>query len=75
MMTLRPETVRAVPAAADGCSAPLGDVIGTLVRSGVGALSANGVIGDASRASPQAGERFLDTWVDYLESSIHGWPL
>ncbi len=75
MMALRPETVGAIPAAADGCVAPLGDVIGTLVRSGVSAVSANGVIGDASGSSPEAGERFVDAWVDNLEASIQSWPL
>ncbi len=75
MMALRPETVRAIPAATDGCVTPLGDVIETLVRSGVGTVSANGVVGDPSGASPEAGERFVDTWVGNLEASIHGWPL
>ena len=75
MMALRPDAVRTIPPAADGCVAPLGDVIGTLVRSGVSAVSANGVIGDASGASSEAGERFVDTWVANLEASIHGWPL
>lgn len=74
MMAISPWAARPTPPAQDGCTADLGELIGVLRRSGVRAVSPNGVLGDPSGASPEEGERLLEFWSGNLEDSLRRWP-
>lgn len=74
MMAIRPDLVRDLPQAQDGCELALGEIIGALRRSGVRSVSANGVLGDPAASSADLGESILGFWAANLESSIDGWP-
>jgi len=71
MMHLRPWAVR--PGRAEpGNTTPLEELWPILLRDGVGAVSANGVLGDPSGASPRAGARFLEAMAGEIAALIHG---
>jgi creatinine amidohydrolase len=72
MLTLRPEAVRAGRAAA-GSTAPLADIMPTLLRSGVRAVSPNGVLGDPRGASADEGLRVLGRWTGDLLAAYDAW--
>ncbi|HLI55077.1 MAG TPA: mycofactocin biosynthesis peptidyl-dipeptidase MftE [Acidimicrobiales bacterium] len=57
-----------------GCTAPIRELMPSLVSAGVAAVSPNGVLGDPSGASPSAGRRILDAWAADLVASLAGWP-
>ncbi|HEX6195469.1 MAG TPA: mycofactocin biosynthesis peptidyl-dipeptidase MftE [Jiangellaceae bacterium] len=59
MLYLRPSAVR-LDRAEPGETAPLEELWPTLIRDGVGAVSANGVLGDPSGASADEGARCLE---------------
>lgn len=54
MLYLRPAAVR-VERAEAGCTAPLTEILPTMVTGGVHAVSPNGVLGDPTRASAEEG--------------------
>ena len=56
----------ALQAAEVGATAPLDELLPRLRDGGVAAVSANGVLGDPSGASPEEGDRLLRTAVDEL---------
>lgn len=74
MMAIRPDLVRSVPPAADGCDLGLAEVIGVLRRSGVRSVSANGVLGNPAGSSAELGGDILEFWEADLASSVTGWP-
>ncbi len=74
MLALRPDLVRGIPPATDGCVVALGEVIGVLRRSGVRSVSANGVLGNPAASSAEVGEDILDFWEADLARSVAGWP-
>lgn len=59
MLHLRPSAVR-LDRAEPGDTTPLEQLLPTLFRDGVGAVSPNGVLGDPSGASPRAGAHCLE---------------
>jgi creatinine amidohydrolase len=72
MLALRPETV-ALERAAAGNTAPLGSLIGPMREGGVAAVSANGVLGDPTRASAAAGSELLERAVGALRGFVAEW--
>jgi mycofactocin system creatininase family protein len=72
MLALRPEAVRAGRAAA-GSTAPLADIMPALLRSGVRAVSPNGVLGDPTGASADEGLLVLGRWTDDLLAAYDVW--
>jgi len=74
MMAIRPDLVRELPPAQDGCELALGEVIGALRRSGVRSVSANGVLGNPAASSAELGESILGFWTENLTRSVDGWP-
>jgi mycofactocin precursor peptide peptidase len=60
MLALAPERVD-LPRAVAGNRAPVEELLPDLVRDGVRAVSANGVLGDPAGASADEGRRLLDT--------------
>lgn len=73
MLALRPETV-ALERAAAGNTAPLGSLIAPMRDGGVGAVSANGVLGDPTGASAAAGAELLERAVAALRAFVAEWP-
>jgi mycofactocin system creatininase family protein len=73
MMALRPAVVR-TEAAATGCTTPLAELMPRLRFDGIRAVSPNGVLGDPTGASPEAGRELLDRWVVELTAAVAGWP-
>lgn len=71
MLALAPERV-AAPLAA-GATAPLAGLLPELVRRGVRAVSANGILGDARDASAGVGEALLERALDELEDVLDAW--
>ncbi|MBV9661815.1 MAG: mycofactocin biosynthesis peptidyl-dipeptidase MftE [Acidimicrobiales bacterium] len=69
MMAAAPSLVRS-EAAEPGCLEPLDALMPALVASGLGAVSANGVLGDPRRASEAAGAQLLDEWAADLVSAL-----
>ncbi|MGX1811061.1 mycofactocin biosynthesis peptidyl-dipeptidase MftE [Nocardia sp. NPDC055321] len=65
MLRLRPESV-ALERLEPGDTRPLGEIIDQLRRHGVAAVSANGVLGDPTRATAEDGERLLERWATAL---------
>ncbi|WP_280255790.1 mycofactocin biosynthesis peptidyl-dipeptidase MftE [Nocardia wallacei] len=65
MLRLRPDTV-ALRHAVRGNTDPLPDLIDRLRRGGLAAVSANGVLGDPTRATAADGDRQLGTWAAAL---------
>jgi creatinine amidohydrolase len=72
MLALRPESVRLDRLEAGDCR-PLKEIIPLLVRSGVVAVSANGVLGDPRGASCGEGRRVLEHWTAGLLSAYDTW--
>lgn len=56
-----------------GETAPLADLMGALRRSGVAAVSVNGVLGDPAGATADEGERLLDQLAADLVASVEAW--
>jgi creatinine amidohydrolase len=73
MLALRPCQVRSDRIAA-GCGRPLPEIMDELVRAGVGAVSATGVLGDPRGADPEAGQAIFRSWVGDLKAATDGWP-
>jgi creatinine amidohydrolase len=65
MLHLRPDSVR-LDLAEAGNTAPIWELLPILVRDGVAAVSANGVLGDPSGASAEAGRRCLDAMAAHV---------
>jgi mycofactocin system creatininase family protein len=65
MLHLRPWDVRLDRAEA-GNTAPIAELLPTLIRDGVPAVSANGVLGDPTGATANEGKRILDTIADQV---------
>ncbi|BDZ52132.1 putative mycofactocin system creatinine amidohydrolase family protein MftE [Frondihabitans sucicola] len=63
MLHLRPGDVR-IDLAEPGESAPLEEILPLMTRSGVRAVSPNGILGDPTGASAAQGREFLATMVD-----------
>ncbi|MCP2254999.1 creatinine amidohydrolase [Prauserella aidingensis] len=72
MLRLRPDDVR-LDVAEAGTTAPLPELLDALRDGGVGAVSANGVLGDPAGASADDGARRLDGWADDLASAVRSW--
>jgi len=72
LLALSADAVR-LRAAEPGETAPLADLMGELRRSGVAAVSANGVLGDPAGASADEGERLLDQLAADLVASVEAW--
>ena len=71
MLALDPACVR--PAWAAGNTASLGDLLPAMRAGGVAAVSANGVLGDPSGASPDEGERLLAAMAAELVAALARW--
>ncbi|MEU0538507.1 mycofactocin biosynthesis peptidyl-dipeptidase MftE [Nocardia sp. NPDC005978] len=69
MLRLRPESV-AMERLEPGETRPLGEIIDQLRQHGVAAVSANGVLGDPTRANAEDGERLLETWATALAERV-----
>jgi mycofactocin system creatininase family protein len=74
MLALRPETV-VLERAVAGNTAPLGSLIGPMRDGGVARVSANGVLGDPTRASAAAGAELLERAVSALRTFVAEWVL
>jgi mycofactocin precursor peptide peptidase len=76
LMALCPASVRPGRAVAGGMDGPTaaGDLIARLRTGGVASVSPNGVLGDPTGASAEAGRRLVDAWVRDLLASLDGWP-
>jgi creatinine amidohydrolase len=73
LLALRPASVRQDRIEA-GTRRPLPELWPALRQAGVGAVSANGVLGDPTGASVAAGTRLLAAWTEDLLRSLAGWP-
>jgi creatinine amidohydrolase len=71
-LTLHPDLVRAERAAA-GETRPLAEILPTLRRSGVRAVSANGVLGDPAGASAAEGNALLGRLAAQLAAQVGQW--
>jgi creatinine amidohydrolase len=71
-LALSPERVR-VAAATAGATESLAQLLPTLRRSGVLAVSPNGVLGDPTGASASEGAALLDEAVAELSALLDGW--
>ena len=71
MLALDPACVR--PAWAAGNTASLDDLLPAMRAGGVAAVSANGVLGDPSGASPDEGERLLAAMAAELVAALARW--
>jgi creatinine amidohydrolase len=73
LLALRPAGVRLDRIEA-GTRRPLPELWPALRQAGVGAVSANGVLGDPTGASAAAGEQLLAEWAEDLLRTVAGWP-
>lgn len=73
LLALAPASVRTASAAA-GPVTPVHELMPALRRGGVASVSANGVLGDPTGASPHAGAVILDAWAANLVAELQGWP-
>jgi mycofactocin system creatininase family protein len=73
MLALAPDTVT-MSRAEVGDTRPITELLDDLVRSGVRAVSDNGVLGDPTGATAQEGQRLLAVAAGALESFVTGWP-
>lgn len=71
LLHLAPELVRLDLAAAGDCR-PLAEILPTLISGGVGAVSANGVLGDPAGASAEEGRAVLEAMVSDLAGRLAG---
>lgn len=72
MLALRPASVR-IDRAEAGNRAPLQELLPALIREGVRAVSANGVLGDPAGADEQEGRRLLEHALSQLEQLLERW--
>jgi mycofactocin system creatininase family protein len=72
MLTLRPDAVRA-ERARPGNTRPLAEIMPTLLRSGVRAVSPSGILGDPTGASADEGRRILARWTNDLLAAFDAW--
>ena len=72
LLALSPERVR-LDAAEAGEVRPLAAVMGELRRSGVAAVSSNGVLGDPTGATAEEGERLLVELAADLIATVEAW--
>ncbi len=72
LLHLQPQMVH-MTAAAPGNTAPLPEILPELIASGVRQLSANGILGDPTRASSEAGRILFEQLVDTVVAEVtHG---
>jgi mycofactocin system creatininase family protein len=69
MLHLRPATVRLDRAEA-GCTAPLAEILESMITGGVGAVSPNGVLGDPAGATAEDGRRLLSALIDDVSDRL-----
>jgi creatinine amidohydrolase len=69
MLHLRPASVR-LDRAEPGCTAPLVEIMPTLLTGGVAAVSANGVLGDPTGANAADGARLLADIVKKVQAQL-----
>jgi len=74
LLHLDPDSVRLDQAAA-GDTRPLPTVMGELREHGVRRVSANGVLGDPTGATAEAGREVVDGWADDLVRRFDAWAL
>ncbi len=72
LLAMRPEMVR-VDQAEPGNEEPVEELMATMRAGGVGAVSANGVLGDPRPATAVAGERLLAALTDDLAATYDRW--
>jgi mycofactocin system creatininase family protein len=72
MLTIDPGRVD-LAAAASGAREPIGALMPALTRSGVAAVTSNGVLGDPAGASAAEGEALLGAAVDALRELVVTW--
>ena len=72
MLTIAPQMVR-MRDAEQGNTAPLSELIGTMRRLGVQAVSPNGVLGDPRRATAKAGRTLLTKLTFDLCAAVDEW--
>ena len=72
LLALAPDRVRTA-AAEPGDTRPLATVMSQLRRSGVAAVSPNGVLGDPAGASAEEGDRLLSALTADLLVAVDGW--
>ena len=65
MLALQPERVR-LDRAEFGATEPMNELLDAMRSGGVAAVSPNGILGDPTTATPEAGEVILAGWVDEL---------
>ncbi len=69
MLAARPELVR-MEVAEQGSGAPFESIQETMMRAGIDAVSANGVLGDQRPANAERGQVYLDTLARYLVADL-----
>lgn len=72
MLAIAPQAVH-MSAAEEGCTTPLAEVLDTLQRAGVQAVSRNGVLGDPRRASAKHGRHLLTKLSIDLMAAVDEW--
>jgi creatinine amidohydrolase len=72
LLAMVPAAVR-MDRAEPGARAPLPELLPALRRAGVAGVSANGVLGDPTGASAEAGRSILDGWAADLAASFDAW--
>jgi creatinine amidohydrolase len=72
LAALAPERIE-LALAAVGATEPLDVLLPRLRRDGLAAVSANGILGDATTASAVDGERLLADEIAALVAFVHGW--
>jgi creatinine amidohydrolase len=71
MLALAPDLVRKAAMTEPGYTGPLDDAAAVLFEDGVGALAANGVLGDPRGASSDAGYAYVTAFLDAIERQIN----
>ena len=76
LMALNPARVRedAAEAGGAGRATTPGDLMAMLLNQGVASVSPNGVLGDPTGSSAEAGRALLDAWTSDLQAALDGWP-
>lgn len=74
MLTLRPDDVQ-LDSAQPGLVEPLTELLPALRRSGVAAVSPNGVLGDPRGASAEEGDRLLALLAQRLREDVAAWQV
>jgi creatinine amidohydrolase len=73
LLATRPEVVQ-TGRAEPGVQRPIEELMPALRRQGVAGVSPNGILGDPTGASAEAGERLLAEWTRRLVDTLAGWP-